>query len=115
MRPLRLSGSGVFSAVMVLAACALGGGDTAAPDQLSAGNSSATDTGTATDGSTGTSSAGSESESGDTVAPPGCGDGVIEGDEACDDGAFNGSGYGWCDGTCGGLRKTSPNAIYVAT
>ncbi len=101
---------------MALAACALGDGDTAPPSQLSAGNSGATDTeGTGTEGSSGSASAGSESEGGDTVAPPGCGDGVVEGDEACDDGAFNGSGYGWCDGVCSGLRKTSPNAIYVAT
>ncbi len=51
----------------------------------------------------------------DTAAPPGCGDGVVEGDEACDDGAHNGDGYGWCKATCSGRQTTSPNAIYVAT
>ncbi|MCB9701498.1 MAG: hypothetical protein H6711_06385 [Myxococcales bacterium] len=112
--------------VLGLGACALGDGDTAAPG-LSAGNqsASATATGSGTDSTTGGDSAsgdpsnasdpaGSESE-GDTVAPPGCGDGVVEGDEVCDEGPWNGAGYGWCNGICSGIKGTSPNAIYVAT
>ncbi|MCA9638739.1 MAG: hypothetical protein KC420_22080, partial [Myxococcales bacterium] len=101
--------------VLGLGACALGDGDTAAPG-LSAGNqsASATATGSGTDSTTGGDSAsgdpsnasdpaGSESE-GDTVAPPGCGDGVVEGDEVCDEGPWNGAGYGWCNGICSGIK-----------
>lgn len=29
-----------------------------------------------------------------------CGDGIVAGDEQCDDGANNGMGYGFCTGTC---------------
>ncbi len=29
-----------------------------------------------------------------------CGDGIVAGDEQCDDGASNGAGYGFCSGTC---------------
>jgi len=37
----------------------------------------------------------------DAPPPAGCGDGVVNGSESCDDGANNGV-YGYCNGTCSG-------------